>query len=122
MASAPARRSVNPAVRADPDGSAEPGDLLEAEAAGQQFFVFAGQTFELLPFKPLEFQELAEEGRLAAALKYVLGDDGFGELKELCESMDDLREVMELVAKAMGGGSPGESRALRRSSARTARR
>lgn len=116
------RRSGNPAIRAAED-ALEVDSPQAAEAAGAPMtFEFADATWTVLAgTKPLKFQRLCEAGTAAAALQYALGDDPYEEFEDLVESFDEIQDAVQLVAKAMGSDSLGESRASRRSSRSTAR-
>ena len=85
-------------------------------------FEFAGDTWTIDPdMKPLRFQRFMERGQVTEALEHALGTAQYNDIEDIC-GLDDLNELSEHVAKAIGGKSVGESRASRRSSQRTARR
>lgn len=99
-------------------------DQLEAEALDEPIeFEFDGETWELNPdFVPMDFYEQAESGRNVAALRIALGQAQYIKARRVLRSGPDIAAMMNAVAEAIGGGSVGESRASRRSSARTRKR
>lgn len=115
--SSAAARSGNPARRAagDDDDNVTP---LETEAAGGPVsFTFDGQDWELVDgFKLLRFQRMCEQQQLTYALEYALGEEQYAEIEELIETPQQMFDMANAVAAAMGVDDLGESRASRRSS------
>lgn len=101
-------------------GAADNVTPLEAEAANEPYsFEFAGDTWELIEdFNILDFQELLEGQRIIAAFRYALGDD-YDAFKAVAGgSAEALQEATQALVDSVGLGTPGNSRASRRSSAK----
>lgn len=113
---AEAARSGNPAVRA----LAASDEPLEHEAADEPYsFEFGGETWELIDdFNILEMTEYLEANRPVGGLRYALGDQ-YDDFKKACgRDVESMNEAIDALVNAVGLGTPGNSRASRRSSAK----
>lgn len=70
-------------------------------------FTFDGETYTLPPMKtwPLEAQEYQEEGRDVAAMKLIIGEDGYRRFKAKPRTIGDFEKfiaaLFEEVRKAV---------------------
>lgn len=126
-----AARKLAP-VEPEPDEVEATDDPREAEALGLDVeFEALGQTWRMRgPRRQnnVTMMRFARRDDELGLLEYLFGEEQIEELEELVDDIADeggdadaaQAEFMEAMSKA--GGSPGESRALRRSSRRKAKR
>lgn len=81
---------------------------VKAEAKGEGFTVeFDGESYVIPPALDwdLEALEALEEGRVVAAVRALLGDEGWARFREKRRTVRDLNEFFELAAGAAGLGN-----------------
>lgn len=85
----------------------------EAEATGQPgTFDYRGETFTVSRDRDgwtLDFLESLEEGKAAGIIRGALGPDQWRTVRAMDLTVKDAEELSNLIAKAMGFGSAGES-------------